>query len=53
MAPSKQRFLDYAPAPESSSILPLKDSYGLLCVALLVYLARLTPAPQHSVSQAR
>ncbi|MCR6711628.1 MAG: aldehyde dehydrogenase family protein [Demequina sp.] len=29
MAPSKQRFLDYAPAPESSSILHLKDSYGL------------------------
>lgn len=29
MAASDSRFLDYAPAPESTSILHLKDSYGL------------------------
>jgi len=29
MAASKQRFLDYAPAPESTSILNLRERYGL------------------------
>ena len=29
MPDSSQRFLDYAPAPESTSILRLRDTYGL------------------------
>jgi len=56
MAASKQRFLDYAPAPESTSILNLREHYGLFINGEFVDgggtpFATISPATEKTIAQ--